>query len=61
MPLKTPQQYLDSLHDNRTVYYRGERVPDVTTHPVISKAAKHACVDYEMAEDPETRSLAVVE
>ena len=61
MPLKTSQQYLDSLHDDRTVYYRGERVIDVTTHPVISKAAKHACVDYEMAEDPETRGLAVVE
>jgi len=61
MSLKTPQEYLDSLHDDRTVYYRGERVDDVTTHPVISKAAKHACVDYEMAEDPETRELAVVE
>ncbi len=61
MGLRTPQQYIDSLKDNRTVYYRGEKVADVTTHPVIEKAVKHACVDYEMAEDPAYRDLAVVD
>ncbi|MGI8925233.1 MAG: 4-hydroxyphenylacetate 3-hydroxylase N-terminal domain-containing protein [Tepidiformaceae bacterium] len=61
MGLRTPQEYIDSLKDDRTVYYRGERVPDVTTHTVISKAVKHACVDYTMAEDPAHRDLAVVE
>ena len=38
MPLRTPQQYLDSLRDGRRVFYRGERVEDVTTHPVIGVA-----------------------
>jgi 4-hydroxybutyryl-CoA dehydratase/vinylacetyl-CoA-Delta-isomerase len=60
MGLRTPQQYIDSLKDGRTVYYRGQKVEDVTTHPVISKAVDHACVDYRMAEDPDTRDLAVV-
>ncbi|MEX1103380.1 MAG: 4-hydroxyphenylacetate 3-hydroxylase N-terminal domain-containing protein [Dehalococcoidia bacterium] len=60
MGLRTPQQYIDSLKDNRTVYYRGERVPDVTTHPVIKKAVHHAAVDYEMTEDPAMRDLAVI-
>jgi aromatic ring hydroxylase len=60
MGLRTPQQYIDSLKDGRTVFYRGQRVPDVTTHPVIKKAVHHACVDYEMAEDPAVRDLAVV-
>jgi aromatic ring hydroxylase len=60
MGLRTPQQYVDSLKDNRTVYYRGERVPDVTVHPVIKKAVHHACLDFEMAEDPAYRDLAVV-
>ena len=60
MGLRTPAEYVDSLRDGRTVFYRGERVPDVTVHPVIDKAVRHACVDYEMAEDPETRELAVV-
>ena len=61
MALRTPQQYIDSLKDGRTVYYRGEKVADVTTHKTISKAVKHACVDYEMAEEPEYRDLCVVE
>ena len=60
MGLRTPAEYVDSLRDGRTVFYRGERVPDVTVHPVIDKAVRHACVDYEMAEDPATRELAVV-
>ncbi len=60
MGLRTPQQYVDSLKDGRTVYYRGEKVDDVTTHPVIKKGVKHACTDYEMAENPATRDLAVV-
>lgn len=60
MGLRTPQQYVDSLKDNRTVYYRGEQVPDVTSHPVIKKAVHHASLDFEMAEDPAYRDLAIV-
>ena len=60
MGLRTPAEYVESLRDGRAVFYRGERVPDVTVHPVIAKAVRHACVDYEMAEDAETRELAVV-
>jgi aromatic ring hydroxylase len=60
MPLRTPQQYLDSLKDSRTVYYRGQRVPDVVAHPVTGLAARHASIDYQMAEGPRHRDLAVV-
>jgi 4-hydroxybutyryl-CoA dehydratase/vinylacetyl-CoA-Delta-isomerase len=61
MGLRTPQQYIDSVRDDRTVYYRGERVADVTTHPVIKKAVHHAALDFEMAEDPQYRDLSIVE
>ena len=61
MALRTPQEYVDSLQDGRVVYYRGERVKDVTTHPTLSVAVKHACIDYEMAEDAAHRDLAVVD
>lgn len=61
MALMTPEQYLRSLRDGRTVYFRGERVPDVTAHSVIGIAAEHAAIDYRMAEDPRYRALAVVE
>jgi 4-hydroxybutyryl-CoA dehydratase/vinylacetyl-CoA-Delta-isomerase len=61
MPLRTPDQYLASLRDGRRVYYRGRRVEDVTAHPVIGLAARHAAIDYEMAEDARYSDLAVVE
>ena len=60
MGLRTPQQYIDSIRDDRTVFYRGEQVADVTTHPIIKKAVHHAALDFEMTEDPEYRDLAVV-
>ncbi len=60
MGLRTPDQYIESVRDDRTVFYRGEKVADVTTHPVIKKAVHHAALDFEMAEDPRYRDLAVV-
>ena len=60
MGLKTPEQYQSSLRDGRTVFYRGEKVPDVNAHPVIGLAVRHASLDYRMAEDPKYRELAVV-
>lgn len=61
MPLRTPEQYLESLRDGRRVYYRGQLVPDVVAHPVIGLAARHASIDYQMAEDPRFRDLAVMD
>jgi len=58
--MRTVQQYVESLKDDRTVYYRGERVADVTTHPVIGVAVRHASIDYQLADDPAERDLAVV-
>ena len=51
MGLRTPEQYKQSLRDGRAVFVRGEKVNDVTTHPVIGIAVEHACIDYRMAED----------
>ena len=61
MALMTADDYKASLRDGRTVYYRGERVDDVTTHPVIGVAVEHAAIDYEMADDAAERPLAVVD
>src|SRR5258706_16061089 len=60
MPLRTVEQYVASLRDGRTVYFRGERVPDVTAHPVISVAVNHASIDYRLADDPRHRAMCVV-
>ena len=59
--LRTQDDYLTSLRDGRRVFYRGQRVPDVTTHPVLRHAVQHASLDYQMADDPRFRDLAVTE
>ena len=59
MAIRTAAQYLDGLRDSREVYYRGELVNDVTTHPEIGVAARHGAIDFELAEDPSHRDLAV--
>jgi len=58
MALRTAEQYLAGLRDGRTVYYRGERVADVTTHPELGRAARHCAIDYAFADDPRHRDLA---
>ena len=50
MALRTPQEYRASLQDERVIYYKGERVKDVTTHPVLGVAVQHA----SMVHDPQT-------
>src|SRR6202140_5078593 len=60
MGLRTAEQYKTSLRDGRAVFFRGEKVADVTTHPVIGIAVEHAALDYRMADDPKYRELAVV-
>src|SRR5207302_8291212 len=59
--LRSPEEYRESLRDGRRVFYRGERVEDVTTHPVFRHAVEHASLDYVMAEDPAQRALAATE
>jgi 4-hydroxybutyryl-CoA dehydratase/vinylacetyl-CoA-Delta-isomerase len=61
MGLRTPEQFRNSLKDGRVVYYKGQRVEDVTRHPVLKIGVASAAVDYELAENPETREVAVVE
>ena len=50
--LRSEQQYRESLRDGRRVFYRGEQVADVTSHPVFAHAVEHAALDYRMAHDP---------
>jgi aromatic ring hydroxylase len=59
MALRTVDQYKASLRDGRVVYFSGQPVDDVTTHPVIGIAVDHAAIDYKIAHDPQYRELAV--
>src|SRR5580704_17269207 len=59
MALRTAAQFLAGLRDAREVYYRGQRVPNVVEHPELGVAARHASIDFAMAENPKYRELAV--
>jgi len=61
MALRTPEQFRNSLKDGRVVYYKGRRVEDVTAHPVLKIGVDSSAVDYELAENPEFRGLAVLQ
>jgi len=54
MPLKTPQQYIESLRDGRVTYWDGERIDDVTTHPRFKVPIAMTAKDYNY-DDPEYR------
>jgi aromatic ring hydroxylase len=58
MGLRTVEQFLSGLRDGREVYYRGQRVPDVTEHPELGGAARHAAIDFQLAENPKFQQLA---
>ncbi|MBN2031675.1 MAG: hypothetical protein JW836_00240 [Deltaproteobacteria bacterium] len=57
MALRTPQQYLESLKDGRVVYCNGERVPDVTKHPILNICNHWVAMDYVMSNDPRYQDL----
>lgn len=61
MPLRTPQQYLDGLADEREVWFHGEQVRDVRTHPELRIGVETGYIDYVIAEDPACRDFAVAE
>ena len=60
MGLITVEQYKESLNDGRIVYYKGEKVENVATHPDLGVCADLMSIDYEMCEDPKHRDLAVM-
>src|ERR1700709_822957 len=50
--LRTGQQYRDSLRDGRQVWMNGERIPDVTVHPMLRPIVDIRARLYDMQHDP---------
>lgn len=63
MALRTADQYLASLRDDRVVYFAGERVADVTTHPVLGLHVAENAKQFGRGEleDPATLALRTVQ
>jgi 4-hydroxybutyryl-CoA dehydratase/vinylacetyl-CoA-Delta-isomerase len=57
--IRTVEQYLESLRDGRVLYNMGERVRDVTTHPVLRRTIQNGAIDWIAPNLPETRPLFV--
>jgi len=59
MAIKTPQDFIKSLKDNRTVYYAGEKIKDITQHPFLKICIDWMAMDYVLSNDPRYRELMV--
>ncbi len=58
--IRTGDQYRDSIRDNREVFINGERVKDVTRHPMFRPLVDIRARIYDMAHDPATRDVMTV-
>ena len=57
--IRTVEQYMESLRDGRVLYCLGEKVRDVTTHPVTRRVVEGGAMDWVLTNDPQTRDLFV--
>jgi 4-hydroxybutyryl-CoA dehydratase/vinylacetyl-CoA-Delta-isomerase len=60
MDIKNGAEYIESLRKiNPVVYYKGEKINDVTRHPATAPHVRAAAMTYALASDREYRDLAV--
>ncbi|RJR46811.1 MAG: 4-hydroxybutyryl-CoA dehydratase [Desulfobacteraceae bacterium] len=57
--IRSVEQYLESLRDGRVIYCLGERVKDVTAHPLLGNVIRSSAMDYFFPKDPRYRDLFV--
>jgi aromatic ring hydroxylase len=57
MPIRTGQEYVESLRDGRQVWISGERVEDVPTHPAFAGVVKTFAAAYDLQHQPEFKDL----
>ncbi|MFW9914624.1 MAG: 4-hydroxyphenylacetate 3-hydroxylase family protein [Candidatus Thorarchaeota archaeon] len=57
MPLKTPQEYLESIQRDVNLYMFGEKVKDFWKHPIIAPSINTVMKIYELAQKEEHKPL----
>jgi 4-hydroxyphenylacetate 3-monooxygenase len=57
MAVRTGEEYLEGLRDSREVWYAGERVQDVTTHPALKNAAQSLARLYDLQHQPDLKDV----
>jgi 4-hydroxybutyryl-CoA dehydratase / vinylacetyl-CoA-Delta-isomerase len=59
MKLKNGAEYIESLRKIHTlIYYKGEKIKDVTRHPATAPHVRAAAMTYALASDKEHREIA---
>ncbi len=61
MPVRTKEEYLEGLRDGREVYYKGELIDDVTTHPATRGMIETQGELFDLQHDPEHADLLTYE
>ena len=59
--IRTGQQYRDSIRDGRRIWINGERVNDVTTHPMFKPLVDIRARIYDMAHEEQYRDIMTYE
>ena len=59
--LKTGDEFRASLRDGREVWYKAERIEDVTTHPATAGGINILAEAYDAQHDPEARDILTYE
>lgn len=59
--MRSGSEFLAGLADGREVYYRGERVDDVASHPTLRRCALHNALVFELAQEGELASRLTVQ
>jgi 4-hydroxyphenylacetate 3-monooxygenase len=59
--IRTGAEYCESIRDGRAVFVNGERVADVTTHPMFKPVVDIRARIYDMAHEPATRAVMAYE
>lgn len=57
MAIRTKEDYIESLKDGRVVYCMGEKIPDVTQHPILGICMNWMAEDYVLQNDPKFQDL----
>lgn len=57
MPLKTPEEYLESIKQDMNLYMFGERIKDFWNHPIIQPSINTVMKIYELAQMEDHKEL----
>ena len=60
MATRSVAEYKAGLSDGRTLFFKGDRVEDVTRHADLGVGVEHASLDFALAEDAAYQDLMTV-